>query len=621
MIVSFQKDHLELVQQAMNGRTEALHQLAETVCKPLKSYVLRITFKEEITDDIVQETLLEMYKIFAQLKNAELFWPWLCKIALNKVRQYSLIQKRHHELLKNHADQTGPKSPNLDGLAAAINQEFQRVIVQSLSYLSDQQRAVLSMRCYENMHYSEIAEVLDTSEIACRIIFVRARKKLQQKLNSFGYGQKSILLALALLGKLTAPSEAAAAQICLSPSILSAGSLAATIAFITGKTALITVAAGGIAVAGAVSLRQEPVLPAGDPIQSTPYSLVQDQHSMPEKSHLNEGFFFFPQGRQGAVLTRLAVHREDAVTQVLQNDIGNYTYDAKTQRAIIHNHRYWHPDLSVMTLPTDSPDLEAFLAQVENRLPNLKPIKSDSPNLFIMIDGHNQQPVAFGAKNYDALMEERFQYNWPSYTGLLDKRDSLHQQGWCRVKISGLFGKKPVTGFGELPFTYSKLSERPAWLKLTLDKQTFIDTPSGAAILNADGTLVSKYPSGTFLCGLSRPWSGLHSIDTARRDAAQFHISFKTALDSDGQRGLVCLETSDRRINYEINMDKDLIEKIIFTDLEGIPVGFLSFDYLEASRDSDTQFEMMRLPSDVSSSVSQPIHWLSMLLPESFKAE
>jgi DNA-directed RNA polymerase specialized sigma24 family protein len=100
MIVSFQKDHLELVQQAMNGRTEALHQLAETVCKPLKSYVLRITFKEEITDDIVQETLLEMYKIFAQLKNAELFWPWLCKIALNKVRQYSLIQKRHHELLK-----------------------------------------------------------------------------------------------------------------------------------------------------------------------------------------------------------------------------------------------------------------------------------------------------------------------------------------------------------------------------------------------------------------------------------------------------------------------------------------------------------------------------------------
>jgi RNA polymerase sigma factor (sigma-70 family) len=613
MIVSIQKDHLELVQQAMNGRTEALHQLAVVVSKPLKSYVLRITFKEEITDDIVQETLLEMYKIFAQLKKAELFWPWLCKIALNKVRQYSLIQKRHHELLKNHADRATPKSSNMDGLATAINQEFQRVIVQAISFLSDEQRAVLSMRCYENMPYSEIAEVLDTSEIACRIIFVRARKKLQQKLTRLGYGQKSILLALVLLGKLTSPSEAAAAQICLSPATLSAGSLAAAIAFMTGKTALVTLAAGGIAVAGAVGLRQEQALPAAEPARSASISPGQNQTSTPQMPHFNESFYFFPQGRQGPVMMRLAVHEEDSITQVLQNDTGNYAYDAKEQIAIIHNHRYWHSDLSVMTLPTDSSELEGFLARIENRPPDLKPIKTDSPNLFIMRDGHNGQPMSFGAKNYDALMEERFQYNWPAYTGLIDKRDTLHQQGWCRVKITGLLHNKPVTGSGEIPFIYSKLSDRPPWLKLTLDKQTFIDTPSGAAMLNADGTLVSRYPSGTFLGGLSRPWSGLHSIDTVRRDAAQFHIPFKTALEDGGQRAFVYLEPSDRRITYEINMDKDLIDKITITDMEGVTVGSLLFEYLEIRKDSDTQFQRVHLPSDAGSSVSPPFHWLSML--------
>ncbi len=620
--MSIAEKQLKLVHLALSGHKESLNQLAEIVQAPLRSYVLRITYNEELTDDIVQETLLEMYTIFTQLKRADLFWAWLCKIALNKVRRHSNEQKRHRELLKIHAEQASSGLPSMDGLAAVINQEFQEAIVRALSFLSDRQKAVLSMRCYENMSYSQIAEIMDLSELGCRLLFVRARKKLQHKLSSLGYGQKSLLLALALLGKLTAPSEAAAAQICLSPSLLGVGGVAAGIAFITSKTGLLTLAASGAIVVGTVALKQDPIGLNADVVTPVNQSVSIAGRS-PADSYFSEGYYFFPQGKQGPVLTRFTVHQDQAITQVLQNDSGNYTYDARQQTATIHNYHYWNSDLSVMTLPTDSPDLEAFLAGIENRSPEPRTIKSDSLNLFVMISGNNQQQARFfGAKNYNALMEERFQYNWPAGTGPLDKRDTLHQQGWCGVKMKGRLYGKTITGMGQMPFVYEKTLERPAWLKLTIEgEQSFLDTPDGAAVLNAAGQSVSGYPSGTFLCGLNRPWFGLHVIDTIRRDAAQFRIPFETGLDASGKKAVVSLKVPEGRIEYTIDIEKDLIEKISFIDSDKQPVGGILFSYFGIDDFSGGDFTMVRLPSGVGSIKREQFHWLSKLMTERFLLE
>lgn len=619
LAVNIDESQLELVKRAMSGHNDSLNQLAESIVAPLRSYVLRATYKEEITDDIVQETLLEMFRIFQQLRRADQFWPWLCKIALNKIRRHSNMQNRQRELLESNTERVITKIPNMDGLAEAINREFQEAITQSLSFLSDRQRAVLSMRCYDNMPYSQIAEIMDISELGCRLLFVRARKKLQHKLSSFGYGQKFLLLALALVGKLTAPSEAAAAQICLSPSVLSAGGVAAGIAFVTSKAGLLTIAAGGVLVAGTVTLTQEPTRQEAQiTIPENYFVSVTGQSST--DSHFDEGYYFFPQGKQGTVLTRFTAHQDQAIVQILQNDTGNYAFDAQRQTAAIHNYHYWNPDLSVMTLPTDSTELEAFLAQMENRPPHPRNIKTDSANLFIKTSDDRQPPL-FGVRNYDALMEERFQYNRPAGTVLIDNRDGLHQQKWCRVKIEGRFHDTIIRGDGRLPFVYSAALLQPAWIKLDIvNEMTIIDTPEGAAVLKADRS-ATRYPSGTFLCGFNKPWAGLHVIDTVRRDAAQFQIPFKTYLDAHSQKALVSLSVSSGQIQYVIDMNRDLIEKIIFFDVDTQPVGEITFEYLGIDEFSSNDFTPARLPYGSGSSKTEPIHWLSELMAEGFSPE
>ena len=234
----------ELATKAIQGDKKALPVLAESVYSSLRDYVFRITLSENLTDDIVQETILEMYKIFGQLRNGDRFWPWLCKIALNKIRLQSRTQTRQKDLLQKHAEELTQNHGNLEGLANLINDEIKQTIFQAILNLNDTQKAVLSMRCYEDMSYPQIARIMGMSELSVRLLFFRAKKNLQKYLSHAGLGKKSLLMALVLFGKMTASSEAAAAKVCVSSSALGVGTTAAVIGTATTKTAMLLTTCG-----------------------------------------------------------------------------------------------------------------------------------------------------------------------------------------------------------------------------------------------------------------------------------------------------------------------------------------------------------------------------------------
>jgi len=69
------KDYIELVKQAQLGDGESLDSLAGLVRGRLYAYVYRITLEEDLTQDIVQESMLEMFKVFRDLERSDRFWP------------------------------------------------------------------------------------------------------------------------------------------------------------------------------------------------------------------------------------------------------------------------------------------------------------------------------------------------------------------------------------------------------------------------------------------------------------------------------------------------------------------------------------------------------------------
>jgi len=607
-------EYKELVEQALQGNKDALPKLVEIIHESLRSYIFRITLSEDLVDEIVQETILEMYKIFGQLRESDHFWSWLCKIALNKIRSHSRIQTRRKHLLQKHAEELTRKPLNLEGLANVINSEIKQAIFYAMSKLTDRQKAVLSLRCYDDMPYSQIADVVGVSELNSRLLFYRARKKLQKQLFKSGFGKKSLLAALIIFGKMTAPNEAVAAQICVTSSTLGIGALATTVAIATTKTAL-TLSAGGVItlgiIAGASLNHSNDTL---QPPHQQTHAVVQDSSITSENTDI-EGYYYYPGGSDGPIMMRLSISTAKTSYQVLQNDNGNYFLENMGQKVTVNNHHYWNPDFSVMLLPTDSPELAMFLGNYENRQSN--PLMNFSATRDLLIAASKQKGtnnITFSVQHYDALMEERFQYNWPAESTVIDRRDSIHQQGWCYFTMKGTFKDREISGLGQIPFKYPVSQTKPAWFAIKIDDVIeLFDGGNSAVMKNSNGPIAS-YPAQTFLTGLNKPWMGLHCIDTVRRDAALSRIAFKTELLSDEALCKVSLLHPKGTIEYTIDLYKDLIEKISFFDESASPCGDIIFQYSMTAPANLELFKKPVLKKSSSSIKRERIYWLAELV-------
>jgi RNA polymerase sigma-70 factor (ECF subfamily) len=608
-------NYIELVEQSLDGNMETLPKLAETIHDSLRSYVFRITLSEDLTDDIVQETILEMYKIFGQLRRSDRFWPWLCRIALNKIRSHSRTQTRRRHLLQKHAEELAGKPFNLDGLANIINKEVKQAIFCAMSKLTDKQKAVLSMRCYEDMPYSQISDVMGVSELSSRLLFHRAKKKLQKHLFNSGFGRKSLVAALVLFGKMTAPSEVAAAQISITSSTLGVGAFASTVAAVTTKTVL-TISAGTAITLGLVTTSSvnDNANGAAQPMHQSTNAVVQNTIVSPEHTDI-EGYYYYPTGGDGPVMMRLAVSNGKTSYQVLQNDNGNYFLENMCQEVTIRNHHFWNPDMSVMVLPTDSAAMRAFISGTQRREVRSRLDFSSTKDLLIAASRHKgANRITFSVQNYDALMEERFQYNWPADSAFVDRRDDNHRRGWCYFTVDGTFNGHTIAGLGQIPFTWPASQAKPAWFALAIDnKIKLIENSEGSAMRDSTGSVI-YYPRQALLAGMNRPWMGLHCIDTVRRDAALSRIAFETELLADDEtRCKVSLHHAKGTVEYTIALHNDLIEKISFLDESGDPCGEMLFEYAGTIPFGYDHLRQTAFPDYSGSMKNERIHWLAEL--------
>ena len=117
-------DDIVLVQKAQLGDRDSLNRLAETARVRLHEFVLRLTLNEDLAQDIVQETMLEMLRIFDKLRKAEMFWPWLCGIAVNKTRNhYGKLWRRKTRNFSETGYEPGAVSGG-DTLSDVVTAEF-----------------------------------------------------------------------------------------------------------------------------------------------------------------------------------------------------------------------------------------------------------------------------------------------------------------------------------------------------------------------------------------------------------------------------------------------------------------------------------------------------------------
>jgi len=236
-----------LINHAMTGNKDSMDRLAEIARERLYPYIFRLTLDYNLTQDLLQETILFMIQSLNKLEHVEQFWHWLYRTALGKVQHHyrQLKRKKKTELseaerLRIHQRVSGDFN---DGLTELLRKELTNAVFKAMRRLKLKYRNVLLLRCYENMGFSEIAKVLNCSEMQSRVLFFRAKGSLRRQLAVQGFGRRYFILALALFGLITASAKAASSSYTITAASLEVGFTASIVAAISSKIGILTTAA------------------------------------------------------------------------------------------------------------------------------------------------------------------------------------------------------------------------------------------------------------------------------------------------------------------------------------------------------------------------------------------
>ncbi len=576
----------DLIDQAQKEGGEYLNRLCELIRDRLHTYICRTVLDEHLAEDIVQETITEMFHSIHNLQNLDCFWPWLRGVAFNKVRQHFQREKRQQAILQpdvayRYMQKNRKNEPEKDP-GSLMRNDLKHVMMLAMKNIPPKYRAVLNLRCFENMDYSEISNLLDCSEVSSRVLFYRAKKALQKQLSKQGVQKNALLACLVLFASVTSKGKAANASVAISPAVLDVGVGPVVIAGLLSLKGAVTLSLAGVMSVGLfyAGTGQRNAAVTAD---SAPLDKVYAASDQP--NDFDESWYYFPEGREGPVLqwhSTGSLTSQRRSVQWLQNDQGNYLFE--NGKAMTHNFRLWQGDLSVTRLPVDSPALLAFLEKLEgNASEDFEPVLDVQNDLLIVY-----RKDAEGATNRaimhveQAMNEIYFKYGRAMGEEIVDLRDAAHKQGWTYFTLTGHLGSLAVSGCGSMPLTYLAYQENPYWLKIKLGTAVWItDGPSGATRLSAQGHALT-YPAGHFFQGLARPWMGLHTIDTIRRDAAERQILFSTQKQGSGAIVKVALaweaNGDSYTAEYDIDMAGDRIARINVA-CKNRWKGQLQFDY------------------------------------------
>ena len=182
----------ELAARIAEGDEYAFKILVNRHQAPVLNLIYRFIGDRMKSEDLAQETFLQVWRAAKTYKRKSKFTTWLYRICvnvcLNEIK--STRRKKWLQYFKNTPDSKHPEneslldeSPNPEDLLLA--RERNQQITNALQALPENQRIALILKRYDNLSYEEISRVIGCSIPAVESLLVRAKRTLQKKLEKF----------------------------------------------------------------------------------------------------------------------------------------------------------------------------------------------------------------------------------------------------------------------------------------------------------------------------------------------------------------------------------------------------------------------------------------------------
>lgn len=173
------EDYIQKLVKAFDYE-KALTEIISVYHEPLYWLIRKLVISHEDTNDVLQNTYLRIYKGLSNFRFQSTIKTWCYRIAYNESMRHLEQMKKGELLFKN-----GELPDYLIQLCAdpffddqQADFQFQRLLVM----LTEEQRVIFSMRYYDELKFTEIANITGRNINSIKTIYYSSKKLLIDQL-------------------------------------------------------------------------------------------------------------------------------------------------------------------------------------------------------------------------------------------------------------------------------------------------------------------------------------------------------------------------------------------------------------------------------------------------------
>lgn len=163
--------------QSHDKKNQAFKTLISLYKERLYWHIRHIVKSHDDADDVLQNTFIKVFKNIDNFKGESKLYSWLYRIATNEALTHL---KRNAKKLQLDNEQANNFAINkLESDVYFEGEQIQFKLQKAIAILPEKQQLVFNMKYFQDLKYSEMSEILETSEGALKASYHIAVKKIE----------------------------------------------------------------------------------------------------------------------------------------------------------------------------------------------------------------------------------------------------------------------------------------------------------------------------------------------------------------------------------------------------------------------------------------------------------
>ncbi|MCB9203134.1 MAG: RNA polymerase sigma factor [Flavobacteriales bacterium] len=140
--------------------------------------IRRMVLTHDDADELTQMVFIKIFKNLNSFKGNSKLSTWIYRITTNET--ITFLNKKAKEKHISYDDYIQNKAKNLYADDFFSGEEIDTILQKALAQLPQQQNLIFKMRYYDELKFSEIAEILTLSEGGVKSSYHIAQKKIEE---------------------------------------------------------------------------------------------------------------------------------------------------------------------------------------------------------------------------------------------------------------------------------------------------------------------------------------------------------------------------------------------------------------------------------------------------------